>query len=96
VREPLALLWKLIHARPFRGGRLLLSEATACLLWHWRARGMLDPEDPAVVPSADAVAALVLYVTAAPDTAYRRTLAVARKLLTSLTLRDKALEAPGA
>ncbi len=58
---------------------------------HWRARGILDPDDFAA-PSADTLSALVLYVAAAPDTAARRTVAVARKLLTSPTLRDKAPE----
>ena len=83
VREPLTLLWKLTHGECFSAAGLSLSEATACLLWHWRACGQLDAEDPSA-PGPDIVSAMVLYVGAAPEQAYEQAMRITRKLLTPL------------
>ncbi len=76
---PFVLLWELTHAAPFRD--LRLSEASACMLWDMRVRGMLDPDDPGV-PVPDVISAVVLFVSSARDDVFGQTMETVRRLFT--------------
>ena len=89
--QPPLLGWKLTHHQDLRKG-MMLSEATACLLWSLRVTGQLDPEDERAPPPGR-MAALMLFLATAPEGTHRKAVQTVLRMLTPLPApRHQTLE----